>query len=338
MKRYLRRKSITEKGITLVALVVTIIVLLILAGVTLNLVLNNNGLIGRAKQGAAAYQNASLNEQVELDKGAEIIDDVVKDMQVPEEVIPQIKDKDSNIIVAEQISNHYGDKVIYNNQEYQLFYVDTQGKFGEAGRIYLQSTTYIDEVKPETYNDATGLTDTSSLIYKLNPDWARLIGDTLKTDTSGKYKGVAYLCNTANWTDTYVSATDKTRGVWAIGAAPVEMFCASYNAKIQPESEFSAKAYTEENGSVGYRYKPTLVNQYTTEEGYGNTTDGTNYPLSTGANNMYNTDSGKRTWLASPYVAAYFWISIVEESSSALGGAQLYWRRHWCATNSFSTI
>ena len=258
--------------------------------------------------------------------------------QVPEEVIPQIKDKDSNIIVAEQISNHYGDKVIYNNQEYQLFYVDTQGKFGEAGRIYLQSTTYIDEVKPETYNDATGLTDTSSLIYKLNPDWARLIGDTLKTDTSGKYKGVAYLCNTANWTDTYVSATDKTRGAWAIGAAPVEMFCASYNAKIQPESEFSAKAYTEENGSVGYRYKPTLVNQYTTEEGYGNWTDGTNYPLSTGANNMYNTDSRKSTWLASPYVAAYFWISIVGESSSALGGAQSHWRRQRCTTNSFSTI
>ena len=68
VKQISKKKSITEKGITLIALVVTIIVLLILAGVTLNLVLNNNGLIGRAKQGAAAYQNASLNEQVELDR------------------------------------------------------------------------------------------------------------------------------------------------------------------------------------------------------------------------------------------------------------------------------
>ena len=37
------------KGITLVALVVTIVVLLILAGVSLNLLLGENGLITKAK-------------------------------------------------------------------------------------------------------------------------------------------------------------------------------------------------------------------------------------------------------------------------------------------------
>ena len=40
----------TEKGITLVALVVTIVVLLILAGVSINLVLGNNGIIAKAKE------------------------------------------------------------------------------------------------------------------------------------------------------------------------------------------------------------------------------------------------------------------------------------------------
>ena len=39
-----------EKGITLVALVVTIVVLLILAGVSLNLVIGNNGLIKKAQE------------------------------------------------------------------------------------------------------------------------------------------------------------------------------------------------------------------------------------------------------------------------------------------------
>ena len=39
-----------EKGITLVALVVTIVVLLILAGVSINLVLGENGLINKAKE------------------------------------------------------------------------------------------------------------------------------------------------------------------------------------------------------------------------------------------------------------------------------------------------
>ena len=41
-----------NKGITLVALVVTIVVLLILAGVSINLVLGNNGIITNAKEAA----------------------------------------------------------------------------------------------------------------------------------------------------------------------------------------------------------------------------------------------------------------------------------------------
>ena len=39
-----------SKGITLVALVVTIVVLLILAGVSINLVLGENGLITQAQE------------------------------------------------------------------------------------------------------------------------------------------------------------------------------------------------------------------------------------------------------------------------------------------------
>ena len=41
-------KKLNEKrGITLIALVVTIVVLLILAGVSISLVLDNNGIIGK---------------------------------------------------------------------------------------------------------------------------------------------------------------------------------------------------------------------------------------------------------------------------------------------------
>ena len=48
-KRKNRKTKLQEKGITLVALVVTIIVLLILAGIALSLVLGNNGILGKAK-------------------------------------------------------------------------------------------------------------------------------------------------------------------------------------------------------------------------------------------------------------------------------------------------
>ena len=47
-----------KKGITLVALVVTIVVLIILAGITLTLVLGQNGIIGKAKEARAASTNA----------------------------------------------------------------------------------------------------------------------------------------------------------------------------------------------------------------------------------------------------------------------------------------
>ena len=51
-----------EKGITLIALVVTIIILLILAGVTLSLALNNEGLFNRARNAGERYEDAQENE------------------------------------------------------------------------------------------------------------------------------------------------------------------------------------------------------------------------------------------------------------------------------------
>ena len=51
-----------NKGITLVALVVTIVVLLILAGVSINLVLGNNGIIAKAKDAEIKSAEASEND------------------------------------------------------------------------------------------------------------------------------------------------------------------------------------------------------------------------------------------------------------------------------------
>ena len=63
------------KGITLVALVVTIIVLLILSGVAINLSIGEDRIFRRAQEGAKVYQNARENEKIELDKVSNYIDD-----------------------------------------------------------------------------------------------------------------------------------------------------------------------------------------------------------------------------------------------------------------------
>ena len=55
-------KTKEMKGITLVALVVTIVVLLILAGVSINLVLGNNGIIAKAKEAETKSEEASEND------------------------------------------------------------------------------------------------------------------------------------------------------------------------------------------------------------------------------------------------------------------------------------
>ncbi len=51
-----------QKGITLVALMITIIVLLILAGVTLSLTLGDKGIFNTAKWAARNYTNAAKEE------------------------------------------------------------------------------------------------------------------------------------------------------------------------------------------------------------------------------------------------------------------------------------
>ena len=58
---------LSNTGITMVALVVTIIVLIILAGVTITLVLGENGLISKAKEAKVAASNAEKIEDEQLD-------------------------------------------------------------------------------------------------------------------------------------------------------------------------------------------------------------------------------------------------------------------------------
>ena len=57
-----------NKGITLIALVITIIVLIILAGISISILMGQEGLITRAKQGAQNYQNAAIEEQQVLNE------------------------------------------------------------------------------------------------------------------------------------------------------------------------------------------------------------------------------------------------------------------------------
>lgn len=55
-----------NKGITLVALIITIIVLLILAGVSISMVLGDNGLINKTQNAVNTYDDKAKDENKTL--------------------------------------------------------------------------------------------------------------------------------------------------------------------------------------------------------------------------------------------------------------------------------
>lgn len=66
-----------NRGITLIALVVTVIVLIILAAVTINLLLGTNGIMTRAQQGTENYTQAEEDERELLEEVEDYISSVV---------------------------------------------------------------------------------------------------------------------------------------------------------------------------------------------------------------------------------------------------------------------
>ena len=69
LKRKVEEKGIRKekiRGITMVALVVTIIILLILSGITVSLLFGNNGIITRASNAKKTYEISSIKEEIQM--------------------------------------------------------------------------------------------------------------------------------------------------------------------------------------------------------------------------------------------------------------------------------
>ena len=85
MKTKIRDKQ--ERGVTLIALVVTIVVLLILAGISINLVLNNNGVISKAKEAKKQYAEAQTNDEKQQKEIEDWIEETVTNVNKIEGVV-----------------------------------------------------------------------------------------------------------------------------------------------------------------------------------------------------------------------------------------------------------
>ena len=68
MKNLEKQKNKKSNGITLIALVITIIVLLILAGVTIATLTGDNGILTQAQKAKNETENAAKKEEEDLAK------------------------------------------------------------------------------------------------------------------------------------------------------------------------------------------------------------------------------------------------------------------------------
>lgn len=66
----------SNNGITLIALVITIIILIILAGITISIALEKNGILGRSKEGKEQYTIEAIREKLDEIKGSDYIEKV----------------------------------------------------------------------------------------------------------------------------------------------------------------------------------------------------------------------------------------------------------------------
>ena len=133
-----------KNGITLIALVITVIVLLILAGVAVSIGLDGDGLFAKANKAREDWNAKVAEEESKINAIWNTVNKKDKTDDVGIIVIHEDKEVDISKIPANKIAEYYGDYVVNYTKggTYQLYYVDYEGRFGDVGRIYIQNTSY----------------------------------------------------------------------------------------------------------------------------------------------------------------------------------------------------
>lgn len=322
MKKERVKQRKENKGITLIALVVTIVVLLILAGITISTLFGENGIINSARRA----EQDTANAENTTNQGMQNLQD-----QMNEKLGlggPKVKLSDgTSITLTKENFGQYLGKVVTNytpttttvqgatvSTTYRLYYVDFDGKYGEKNSIYLKADC-TSSTKTLTL-DSTSIEDEKVKLKELNPAlYAE--GVTSPTATNDNMKAVVWLTNTDNWETLKegVSEDIKSKINYVVGAPSLEMFIDSYNTHyadiVGNASEPTATGernssstriklfykYPYDTNNYGYGVGPGKTSAWNTDTGY--------YTVQpdTGIDGMYYPGSNKWYWLASP--AAY---------------------------------
>ena len=175
MKNYFslryHKKDINNKGITLIALVVTIIVLLILAGITLTSLTGRNGLLNKAKTASEEYEVSSEKELIN---------------------IAQMSLKNES---SADINEATWEKLIPNTEATKVGEKDYIIKFNDCGRLYWvrldDNLTYIGKDQENNFNevDQDGTDEKPYLINTIEElvEFSENVRNGMLSSYNGKY-------------------------------------------------------------------------------------------------------------------------------------------------------
>ena len=181
-----------NKGITLVALVVTIIVLIILAGVSINMIVGDNGIITKAKETIEIQKIAELTEKLELEKapvaienkGEVTITDYLEHLKeqgiITEEDIEEINELQYYITLSE--------KYVFlveeiDNRDVKITYIGEPGEVPpRITNLVLESTSNGITVKVEGLRLENG-----EYTYFIKSEKEEEYTESVATNTTGSY-------------------------------------------------------------------------------------------------------------------------------------------------------
>lgn len=135
MNKKVQRKVSSNSAITLIALIITIIVLLILAGVTIHMVVGDSGLFGKANEAKFKTMMSSYREEVNLYTSWKVTETMNTDTSginagdplksaIEQSIVEDIKAEDVNIAITDIIKDIKNDAkdyvVVYKGEIYYV--------------------------------------------------------------------------------------------------------------------------------------------------------------------------------------------------------------------------
>ena len=260
-------KIINNKGITLVALVITIIVLLILAGISIQAI-TNTGLFANAKKAKEKSMEGQLKEEISLAIQSIQTEEIYKGNSVTLETLAggQLEEALTDITVelnGEEINGEY------KNYEYTIdskLKVTINGEVSGAkitGTAEVQTLGYVFEGTTVDVKVTASVTE-GTITGIVAPE-----GATLKTDTSTTEK-VYTVSKSGTYVFKVTADSGKTKNIKAtvnniLSAPQIKIDNVTWNSfKINVENNYPEGAITEYRYSVG----GTVKQQGTTDKSY----------------------------------------------------------------------